>query len=145
LMKVGQLVSFIVEALPDEAQAALSSLQADAAPMAPSLAADVVAQELGGQPERVFRRWGDLPVAAASIGQVHRAETFDGRDVAVKVQFPGVSDAIEEDLDGAEIMYSVFSALALQGLDYRALVDELRARMREELDYRREASNLEEF
>jgi predicted unusual protein kinase regulating ubiquinone biosynthesis (AarF/ABC1/UbiB family) len=145
LMKVGQLVSFIVEALPDEAQAALASLQADAAPMAPSLAAQVVKDELGDEPERVFRTWGDLPVAAASIGQVHRAETRDGRDVAVKVQFPGVSEAIEEDLDGAEIMYSVFSALALQGLDYRALVDELRARMREELDYRREAANVAEF
>ncbi len=145
LMKVGQLVSFIVEALPDEAQAALASLQADAAPMAPSLAAQVVKEDLGREPERVFSEWGDLPVAAASIGQVHRARTFDGRDVAVKVQFPGVSEAIEEDLDGAEVMYSVFSALALQGLDYRTLVDELRARMREELDYRREAANLAEF
>ncbi len=145
LMKVGQLVSFIVEALPDEAQAALSALQADAAPMAPSLAAEVVRQELGDTPERVFASWDDLPVAAASIGQVHRARSTDGRDLAVKVQFPGVSEAIEEDLDGAEVMYSVFSALALQGLDYRSLVDELRARMREELDYRREAANLAEF
>lgn len=145
LMKVGQLVSFIVEALPDEAQAALAALQADAAPMAPSLAAAVVTEELGRVPERAFAEWGDLPVAAASIGQVHRARTTDGRDAAVKVQFPGVSEAIEEDLDGAEVMYSVFSAMALQGLDYRSLVDELRARMREELDYRREASNVEEF
>ena len=87
----------------------------------------------------MFRRWDDLPVAAASIGQVHRAETTDRRELAVKVQFPGVAEAIEEDLDGAEVMYSVFSALALNGLDARGLVDELRARMREELDYRLEA------
>jgi predicted unusual protein kinase regulating ubiquinone biosynthesis (AarF/ABC1/UbiB family) len=145
LMKVGQLVSFIVEALPDEAQAALASLQSDAAPMAPTLAAGVVRDELGDEPERVFATWTDMPVAAASIGQVHRAQTRDGRSVAVKVQFPGVSEAIEEDLDGAEVMYSVFSALALQGLDARQLVDELRARMREELDYRREADNLRQF
>ena len=145
LMKVGQLVSFIVESLPDEAQAALASLQADAAPMAPTLAASVVRDEFGEDPDRVFARWEDLPVAAASIGQVHRAETRDGTQVAVKVQFPGVGDAIEEDLDGAEVMYAVFSALALQGLDARGLVDELRARMREELDYRLEARNVEEF
>ena len=85
-------------------------------------------------PEQLFRRWDDLSVAAASIGQVHRAESFDGRELAVKVQFPGVAEAIEEDLDGAEVMYSVFSALALNGLDARGLVDELRARMREELE-----------
>ena len=145
LMKVGQLVSFIAEGLPDEAQQALAVLQSDAAPMAPTLAAGVVQAELGGSPEQVFRRWDDLPVAAASIGQVHRAETKDRREVAVKVQFPGVGAAIEEDLDGAEVMYQVFSALALNGLDARGLVDELRARMREELDYRLEARNLAEF
>ncbi len=145
LMKVGQLVSFIAEGLPDEAQQALAVLQADAAPLAPPLAAEVVEPELGGTPERIFRRWDDLPVAAASIGQVHRAETKDHREVAVKVQFPGVGAAIEEDLDGAEVMYQVFSALALNGLDARGLVDELRARMREELDYRLEASNVAEF
>ena len=145
LMKVGQLVSFIAEGLPDEAQQALAVLQADAAPMAPTLAAEVVEAELGAPPEQVFRRWDDLPVAAASIGQVHRAETKDRREVAVKVQFPGVGEAIEEDLDGAEVMYQVFSALALNGLDARGLVDELRARMREELDYRLEAGNLAEF
>ena len=91
LMKVGQLVSFIAEGLPDEAQQALAALQADAAPMAPTLAAEVVEAELGATPEQIFRRWDDLPVAAASIGQVHRAETTDRREVAVKVQFPGVA------------------------------------------------------
>jgi len=145
LMKLGQLVSFIAEGLPDEAQAALATLQADAAPMAPTLAAGVVRDELGADPEDVFARWEDLPVASASIGQVHRATTREGRQVAVKVQFPGVGEAIEEDLDGAEVMYTVFSALALNGLDARGFVDELRARMREELDYRLEARNVAEF
>ena len=114
LMKLGQLVSFIAEGLPDEAQAALATLQADAAPMAPTLAAGVVRDELGADPEDVFARWEDLPVASASIGQVHRATTREGRQVAVKVQFPGVGEAIEEDLDGAEVMYTVFSALGAQ-------------------------------
>ena len=145
LMKAGQLISFIFEALPDEAQDALATLQADAAPMAPSLAAGVVHDDLGDAPERVFLDWTDMPVAAASIGQVHRAVTPDGRDVAVKVQYPGVHEAIESDLDAAEVMYAMFSSMMLKGLDAKGLVDELRGRMREELDYRLEAKNVAEF
>jgi len=145
LMKAGQLVSFIFEALPDEAQDALATLQADAAPMSPTLAANVVKGDLGRPPERIFLDWTDMPVAAASIGQVHRAVTPDGRDVAVKVQYPGVHEAIESDLDAAEVMYAMFSAMMLKGLDAKGLVDELRARMREELDYALEAGNLAEF
>jgi predicted unusual protein kinase regulating ubiquinone biosynthesis (AarF/ABC1/UbiB family) len=145
LMKAGQMISFIFESLPEDAQAALATLQADAAPMAPSLAAGVVADALGGPPERVFLDWNDMPAAAASIGQVHRAVTTDGREVAVKVQYPGVHEAIESDLDAAEAMYGMFSALMLKGLDAKGLVDELRERMREELDYRLEAENAIEF
>jgi predicted unusual protein kinase regulating ubiquinone biosynthesis (AarF/ABC1/UbiB family) len=145
LMKAGQLVSFIFETLPEEAQAALATLQADADPMSPTLAAAVVEQELGAPPERVFLDWGDLPVAAASIGQVHRAVTPEGVDVAVKVQYPGVGEAIESDLDAAEVMYAMFSAMMLKGLDAKGLVDELRSRMREELDYELEARNVREF
>ena len=145
LMKAGQMISFIFEALPDEAQEALATLQADAAPMAPSLAAGVVKADFGRAPERLFLDWSDMPVAAASIGQVHRAVTPDGRDVAVKVQYPGVHEAIESDLDAAEMMYAMFSSMMLKGLDAKALVDELRARMREELDYSIEAANLAEF
>ena len=88
LMKAGQLISFIVEALPEEAQQALATLQAGAPPMAPSLAAEVVREELGGDPERIFLDWSPEPAAAASISQVHRAVTRDGRTVAVKVQVP---------------------------------------------------------
>jgi predicted unusual protein kinase regulating ubiquinone biosynthesis (AarF/ABC1/UbiB family) len=145
LMKAGQLISFIFETLPDDAQAALATLQADAEPMAPTLAARVVESELSAPPERVFLDWTDLPVAAASIGQVHRAVTPEGVDVAVKVQYPGVGEAIESDLDAAEVMYAVFSAMMLKGLDAKGLVDELRSRMREELDYTVEAANVVEF
>ncbi len=145
LMKAGQMISFIFESLPEEAQASLATLQANAAPMAPSLAAGVVNDELGMPPERAFLDWDDLPAAAASIGQVHRAVTHDGRQVAVKVQYPGVHDAIEADLDAAEVMYGMFSAMLVKGLDAKGLVDELRDRMREELDYRLEARNSIEF
>jgi predicted unusual protein kinase regulating ubiquinone biosynthesis (AarF/ABC1/UbiB family) len=82
LMKFGQLLSFIVEALPDDAQQALATLQSDAKPMAPALAAKMVTEELGHPPEKVFLDWQPLPVAAASVGQVHRAVTRDGREVA---------------------------------------------------------------
>ena len=70
---------------------------------------------------------------------------IDGRDVAVKVQYPGVHEAIESDLDAAEVMYAMFSSMMLKGLDAKGLVDELRDRMREELDYSIEAGNLAEF
>ncbi|MDX2380494.1 MAG: AarF/ABC1/UbiB kinase family protein, partial [Acidimicrobiia bacterium] len=145
LMKAGQLISFIVEALPDEAQDALATLQSNASPMSPTLAASVVKGDLGAPPEKVFLDWTDLPVAAASIGQVHKAVTHDGRDVAVKVQYPGVHGAIESDLDAAEVMYSMFQSMMLKGLDAKSLADELRARMREELDYQLEARNLVDF
>jgi predicted unusual protein kinase regulating ubiquinone biosynthesis (AarF/ABC1/UbiB family) len=145
MMKVGQLLGFILEGLPDEAQRALATLQADAPPMAPSAAADVVRSELGDDPERVFRRWDEQPIAAASVGQVHRAVSRDGRTVAVKVQYPGVDTAIHADLANAEVLYGLFSAFALKGLDVKALVDELRQRMGDELDYRIEADNQAEF
>ncbi len=145
IMKLGQMVSFVAEGLPPEAQAALASLQQDAPPMAPSLAAGVVRDELGASPDELFLDWSPEPVAAASIGQVHRAVLHDGRIVAVKVQYPGVGAAIKGDLDNAEMLSTLFSATALQGLDPHALIDELRARMYDELDYRIEAACQSEF
>ena len=145
LMKFGQLLSFIMEALPDDAQKAMATLQSDATPMAPALASKMVTDELGQPPERIFLDWGVVPVAAASVGQVHRAVTRDGRDVAVKVQYPGVADAIDSDLDNAEAFYRLGTAFVLKGLDAKGLVDELRNRMRDELDYGLEAANQTEF
>lgn len=145
LMKFGQLMSFIFEALPDDAQQALATLQSDAKPMAPALAAKMVTEELGRPPEKVFLDWQPIPVAAASVGQVHRAVTHDGRDVAVKVQYPGVAAAIESDLDNAEAFYRLGTAFVLKGLDAKGLIDELRMRMRDELDYELEAANQTEF
>jgi predicted unusual protein kinase regulating ubiquinone biosynthesis (AarF/ABC1/UbiB family) len=145
LMKFGQLLSFIMEALPDDAQKALATLQSDAKPMAPGLAAKMVTEELGEPPERVFLDWEDVPIAAASVGQVHRAVTHDGREVAVKVQYPGVAESIDADLDNAEAFYRLGTAFVLKGLDAKGLVDELRTRMRDELDYTLEARNQIEF
>jgi len=145
IMKAGQMLSFIADGLPPEAQAALATLQQDVPPMAPSLAADVIRRELGDDPERVFLEWNPVPLGAASIGQVHRAVTKDGRIVAVKVQYPGVDKAIKSDLDNAEMMYGLFASFALKNLDVKSLVDELRERMADELDYRLEAKLQTEF
>lgn len=145
LMKVGQLASVIADGLPDEARAALAQLQADVPPMAPSVAEGVLTADLGAPPDEVFLDFELEPIAAASIGQVHRAVTRDGQRVAVKVQYPGVADAIRADLDNAEMLYGMLSAVALPGLEPAALVEELRARMGEELDYRLEARNQQEF
>ena len=145
IMKAGQMVSFIADGLPPDAKAALATLQADVSPMAPSLAEGVVLRELGDTVRRLFLDWDPIPVAAASIGQVHRAVLPDGREVAVKVQYPGVDRAIKSDLDNAELLYGLFSSFALKGLDAKALVDELRDRMGDELDYRLEGRCQAEF
>jgi predicted unusual protein kinase regulating ubiquinone biosynthesis (AarF/ABC1/UbiB family) len=145
IMKAGQMISFIAEGLPPEAQEALATLQAEVPPMAPSLAESVVRAELGDDPSKLFLDWNPEPVAAASIGQVHKAVLHDGREVAVKVQYPGIDKAIKGDLDNAELLYGMFASFALKNMDVKALVDELRARMADELDYRLEARLQQEF
>jgi predicted unusual protein kinase regulating ubiquinone biosynthesis (AarF/ABC1/UbiB family) len=145
IMKAGQMLSFVAEGLPPEAQAALATLQAEVPPMAPSLAEKVVEDELGTHPERLFLDWDPVPVAAASIGQVHRAVTRHGELVAVKVQYPGVDVAIKSDLDNAELLYGMIASVTQRNLDVKGIVDELRARMGDELDYRIEAAHQREF
>jgi predicted unusual protein kinase regulating ubiquinone biosynthesis (AarF/ABC1/UbiB family) len=98
-----------------------------------------------GEPEDLVLEWDPVPVAAASIGQVHRAVLPDGRVVAVKVQYPGVDRAIKSDLDNAEFLYGLFAQFMLKNMDVKSLVDELRARMADELDYRLEAKLQAEF
>src|SRR5205807_5857390 len=95
--------SYVDDAMPEHVRAVLSQLQDSVAPMAPELAAEVVKGELGGPPEALFRDWEPTPVAAASIGQVHRAVLPDGTAVAVKVQYPGVAELMEGDLAQLEL------------------------------------------
>jgi predicted unusual protein kinase regulating ubiquinone biosynthesis (AarF/ABC1/UbiB family) len=134
------MVSYLDDGLPAPLRAALGELQQDAPGMAPELSASVVRTELGDDPERVFKEWDPIPIAAASIGQVHRAVTQKGEAVAVKVQYPGVDDAIRADLVNTDFLFRALSLL-FPGLDPKPLVEELRARLVEELDYRIEASN----
>jgi len=144
LMKLGQMASYIYEDMPATFRASMSRLQHRAPPMTPALAAAVIAEELGGPPERVFAEWDPLPFAAASIGQVHRAITHDGRAVAVKVQYPGIARSITSDLRNVGLLRRIVGA-AFPGLDTRSLVEELGDRLREEVDYIREAESQELF
>lgn len=143
-MKLGQMASYLDAGLPPEVRRTLASLQANAPPMSPQLASGVVLAELGASPEELFEEWDPVPIAAASIGQVHRAITHDGRAVAVKIQYPGVDEAIRADLDNSAPLMSVIK-LAFPSLDAASLVQELRSRIGEELDYRLEARNQESF
>ena len=140
LMKLGQMASYLDDGLPEPVREALQSLQADAPPMSADLAAQVIEDELGKPPHEAFAEWDPTPIAAASIGQVHRAMTHDGRAVAVKVQYPGVDEAIQADLDNSDFLVRLMGML-FPGLEPGPLVEELRARLTEEVDYRLEADN----
>lgn len=144
LMKLGQMVSYLDQGLPEHVRLALADLQSGAPPMHPELAAGVVEAELGRRPEQVFATWDPTPIASASIGQVHRAITHDGRAVAVKVQYPGVEEAMDADLDNVGLLFAGMSQL-FPGLDHKPFVAELQDRLREELDYTIEARNQQLF
>ena len=104
LMKLGQMASYVDDGLSPAARRTLSRLQDSVPPMSPELAAQVITEELGQPPERAFATWDPEPIAAASIGQVHRAITLDGRAVAVKVQYPGIAETIEADLGNVALL-----------------------------------------
>ncbi|MCP3991073.1 MAG: hypothetical protein GY724_18500 [Actinomycetia bacterium] len=140
MMKIGQMASYLDTGLPDHVRQTMASLQHDAPPMAPELAAEQVRAELGATPDELFDRWDERPIASASIGQVHRAVTHDGRAVAVKVQYPGVAEAVAADLRNAGWLFGVLASL-FPGVDPDPIVDEIRSRLLEELDYEIEADN----
>jgi predicted unusual protein kinase regulating ubiquinone biosynthesis (AarF/ABC1/UbiB family) len=156
-MKVGQILSFVdadglVSAPNLEAfQSALARLQDDVPPLSGHEIASVIESELGARPDDLFDFFSPRPIAAASIGQVHAARLSDGTELAVKVQYPGVADAIGADLANTEMLATLIKAgIALLGpkaprLDPKAVVEEVQDRIGEELDYRVEATNQQEF
>ena len=144
MMKIGQMASYVDDGLSPAVRRTLARLQDSVPPMRPELVATVVAEELGGPPERAFARWDPEPIAAASIGQVHRAVTLDGRAVAVKVQYPGIADMMAADLRNVALLRRILRITA-PAQDVDALLTELRDRVLEELDYRREAANQQRF
>jgi predicted unusual protein kinase regulating ubiquinone biosynthesis (AarF/ABC1/UbiB family) len=144
LMKLGQMASYLDQGLPEPVREALALLQTDAPPMSYELVEQVVRDELGDRPEQVFARFDRVPIASASIGQVHRARTHDGVEVAVKVQYPGVDEAVAADLQNTDLLFQLMGML-FPGLDPAPIVEELRDRLVEELDYRNEAANQQLF
>ncbi len=144
LMKIGQLASYVDDGIAPPARRILGRLQDSVPPMSPELSAGVIEAEFGAAPERIFKEWDPLPIAAASIGQVHRAITADGQAVAVKVQYPGIAETIAADLGTVGLIRSLLK-MAVPSQDVTALIEELRERISEELDYVREAENQRQF
>jgi len=144
-MKVGQTLSAVdLGMVPEEVrpqfQEILATLQQDAEPVSFKAIQKVVESDLGERLSRSFADFEPEPIAAASIGQVHRATLHDGRAVAVKVQYPGIAEAIHADMQNLRLGLKLLSAIA-PGVDTGAIATEIRERIGEELDYELEASN----
>jgi predicted unusual protein kinase regulating ubiquinone biosynthesis (AarF/ABC1/UbiB family) len=151
-MKFGQALSVFESALPEEVagpyRAALTKLQEAAPPMPTRTVHGVLQERLGEGWQELFSEFEDKPSAAASIGQVHRAVWHDGREVAVKVQYPGAGEALLSDLNQLSRFSRLLGPL-IPGMDIKPLIAELKDRVSEELDYGLEAqaqqAHAEEF
>jgi predicted unusual protein kinase regulating ubiquinone biosynthesis (AarF/ABC1/UbiB family) len=146
-LKLGQMASYIDGLAPpgyeEKFQEVLKKLQAKAPPLSREASDGVVRKELGA-PEEVFSAWEPEPFAAASIGQVHRATTKTGDRVAVKVQYPGIDKAIENDLKSISLLESMIAPIGRKYHSKEA-IEEIKAVFLAELDYRREADSAEIF
>lgn len=144
-MKLGQMISMDAgDILPPELTRILSRLRENAHHMPPQQLDRVLATEWGSDWRRRFRHFQGHPIAAASIGQVHRAELHDGRTLAIKVQYPGVARSIDADVDNVATLLRV-SGLLPHGLDLAPLLAEAKLQLREEADYVRELTMLERY
>ena len=141
-MKLGQIASFVDLDLPPEAQETyhtiLAQLRSAAPAVDPGQISQVLADEYGAPPDEVFAEWDPEPIASASIGQVHRGRLPDGTEIVTKVQYPGVAEAVQSDLANAE-MFAPLARLFSPNLKIRPLMEEMRERLIDELDYQQEA------
>jgi predicted unusual protein kinase regulating ubiquinone biosynthesis (AarF/ABC1/UbiB family) len=147
--KIGQMASYVDGLVPEEHRAAyetaLSTLRAQAPTSSPAAIRGVVEEELGAPVSELFAEWDDVPIASASIGQVHRARMADGVEVAVKVQHPGIHKAIESDLANASILEALGAAGGARRFQTKEVLAVIKARFREELDYALEAERITYF
>ena len=140
IMKVAQLLATVPDLLPPEYATELQKLQADAPPMGAAFVKRRMMTELGTDWQRRFQSFDLKPAAAASLGQVHRATALDGTRLACKLQYPDMQSAVEADLKQLEIAFALHRRMS-SWLDTREIAKEIGARVREELDYEREAKH----
>lgn len=147
--KVGQMASYVDGLIPPEHAEAFERSMSKLRAAAPSSSATdirrTLEEDFGAPPGELFASWEEAPLASASIGQVHRATLHDGRAVAVKVQHPGIAEAMEADMRNASLMDFGSRAFGFGKFEVGRLVDEAKARFREELDYGLERERLERF
>jgi predicted unusual protein kinase regulating ubiquinone biosynthesis (AarF/ABC1/UbiB family) len=145
-LKLIQMLSMRHDLLPGEALDVLKATQSNVPPMSYAMISEQIRKELGARPERLFRKFDQTAFAAASLGQVHRAKLKDGRDVAVKVQYPGVEGTVDQDLKNLKILLRTLGSIARdvmrQKVDVNIIFEELAVRLKEELDYYLEARNM---
>jgi predicted unusual protein kinase regulating ubiquinone biosynthesis (AarF/ABC1/UbiB family) len=141
LMKVAQFLATVPEALPEEYAQELATLQSNAPPMGWAFVRRRMQSELGPAWQSRFKVFGQDAAAAASLGQVHRATLHDGRDVACKLQYPDMPSVVEADLRQLKIALSLYRRMD-STLDNEEAYNELAVRLREELDYMREAAHM---
>jgi predicted unusual protein kinase regulating ubiquinone biosynthesis (AarF/ABC1/UbiB family) len=141
IMKVAQLLATIPDALPPEYVAALQKLQSEAPPMGWAFVKRRMQAELGPEWQRKFGEFEHKPAAAASLGQVHRARALEGTALACKLQYPDMQSAVEADLRQLDWLLAIRRRMD-SAIDTTEIAKEIAARMREELDYRREAKHV---
>ncbi|HEV7326897.1 MAG TPA: AarF/UbiB family protein [Bosea sp. (in: a-proteobacteria)] len=141
LMKVAQLVATIPDVVPPEYAAELQKLQSEAPPMGAAFVKRRMQAELGASWRERFAEFELKPAAAASLGQVHRATTLNGAQVACKLQYPDMESAVEADISQLEILFGLHRRMGAV-IDTSEIAKEISARVREELDYRREAKHV---
>jgi predicted unusual protein kinase regulating ubiquinone biosynthesis (AarF/ABC1/UbiB family) len=141
IMKVAQLLSTIPDALPPEYAAELAKLQSQAPPMGWAFVKRRMSAELGADWQAKFAQFEHHPAAAASLGQVHRARAHDGTELACKLQYPDMQSAVEADLQQLSILFAIHRRMD-PAIDTSEIAQEIGARIREELDYRREAKHV---
>lgn len=140
IMKVAQLIATIPDALPPEYAAELMKLQSEAPPMGWPFVKRRMAAELGPDWQSKLKSFEHQPAAAASLGQVHRAISLDGKNLAMKLQYPDMQSAVEADLGQLNVIFGIRRRMDA-AIDTREIAEEIGARVREELDYRREAKH----
>lgn len=145
VMKIGQIASQTQDLLPKEFSDALKKLQKEAPPMPFDVIKGQFERELGQSPLDAFKSFDQEPFAAASIGQVHKAITKSGFPVIVKVQYPGVDKSVDSDLKQLRLTLKLGGLIKMPKASADSLFDEIKARLKEELDYEQEARNLRQF